>query len=142
MGAVSSVTWSPDSIYLSSAGTDGAVYSWFMDGFLRYAECVTKGSSYSSILYDRNRKYIYACGPHIPLRAVETDKKVAIKQSLPEKASDDGSIEADTEDDESSGSCWEHHIFRFSLHGSVLTVILQLVDILPARYIILGTFLN
>lgn len=107
-----SVAWSHDSIYLSTAGVDGAVFSWFMDGFNRYAESVTIGSLYSCIVYDANRKYIYGCGPNIPLRAVDTDKKYHIPQVLPEEATSDESPADDEEDGDHSGSCWEHHIFR------------------------------
>lgn len=124
MGAVSSVAWSPDSIYLSSAGLDGAVHSWYMDGFQRYAECVTTGSQYSDVLYDANRKYVYACGPNIPLRAIETEKNAAKSQFVLEKDLDDESlVEPDTEEEESSASCWEHHIFRSFNQSSIFTLL-------------------
>lgn len=124
MGAVSSVAWSPDSIYLSSAGLDGAVHSWYMDGFHRYAECVTTGSQYSDVLYDANRKYVYACGLNIPLRAIETEKNAANLQFVPEKNLDDEShVEPDTEDDQTSASRWEHHIFRSFHQSSICTIL-------------------
>lgn len=85
-----------------------------MDGFNRYAECVTIGSLYSSIVYDANRKYVYGCGPNIPLRAVDTDKKYFFPQILPDEVEDDG-LPPEEEVEEHSGSCWEHHIFRFVL---------------------------
>lgn len=110
-GTVMSLTWSFDSIYLSSAGVDGAVFSWFMDGFGRYAESVTIGSLYSTIVYDPNRKYIYGCGPNIPLRAIDTDKKYEFPQMLPEEVNPEDEI-PEEEDGDHSGSCWEHHIFR------------------------------
>ena len=117
-GIITSVTWSHDSIYLSSGGLDGAVHSWFMDGFNRYAECVTIGTLYSCVLYDGNRKYIYGCGPNIPLRAVDTDKKYWFPQILPENVEDDG-LGPDQEEEDPSGSCWEHHIFRFVLRYTI-----------------------
>jgi WD40 repeat protein len=124
MGAVSSVAWSPNSIYLSSAGLDGAVHSWYMDGFQRYAECVTTGSQYSDVLYDANRKYVYACGPNLPLRAIETEKNAANLQFVPEKNLDDEShVEPDTEDDQTSASRWEHHIFRSFDQSSICTIL-------------------
>ncbi|KAG0583135.1 hypothetical protein M758_3G113600 [Ceratodon purpureus] len=110
-GTVTSVAWSHDSIYLSTAGVDGGVHGWFMEGFIRYAECVTIGSLYSSIVYDANRKYVYGCGPNIPLRAVDTDKKYWFPQILPDEVEDEG-LPPEEEDEDVSGSCWEHNIFR------------------------------
>lgn len=111
LGIVISIAWSPNSIFLSSIGIDGAIYSWFMDGFHRYAECVTKGSVYSCLQYDQHRKVIYACGPDIPIRVIDTDKKIAIQQSFDHRV--DGSlVERYYEGDKHSEACWEHHIFR------------------------------
>jgi WD40 repeat protein len=118
-GTIMSIAWSDDSIYLSSAGVDGGVHGWFMDGFNRYAECVTTGSLYSSIVYDANRKYVYGCGPNIPLRAVDTDKKYVFPQVLPDEVEDDG-LPPEEEEEEHSGSCWEHHIFRFHVLGFMI----------------------
>ncbi|XP_073393272.1 uncharacterized protein [Physcomitrium patens] len=114
IGTVTSVAWSHDSIYLATAATDGAVLGWFMDGFWKYSECVTIGSLYSSIVYDRSRRFVYACGLNISLRALDTDKKIAIEQTLPEEINSDDEIPpvTDEEDENLSGSCWEHHIFR------------------------------
>lgn len=127
IGTVTSVAWSHDSIYLATAATDGAVLGWFMDGFWKYSECVTIGSLYSSIVYDRSRRFVYACGLNISLRALDTDKKIAIEQTLPEEINSDDEIPpvTDEEDENLSGSCWEHHIFRFD--PAIIIMILRVL---------------
>lgn len=72
---VTSISWSTDSIYLATAGNDGAMYIWFMDGCHRVLECVRKGSNYTSILFDALRESVVSCGPQLPLRVIDTDKK-------------------------------------------------------------------
>jgi WD40 repeat protein len=137
LGIVISIAWSPNSIFLSSIGIDGAIYSWFMDGFHRYAERVTKGSMYSCLQYDQHRKVIYACGPNIPIRAIDTDKKIAIQQSFDHRV--DGSlVERYYEGDKRSEACWEHHIFRCA-H---LLMILNLYFLLVFKSHVLCVFFN
>ncbi|CAM6125201.1 unnamed protein product [Calypogeia fissa] len=75
-GAVTALAWSPDSIYIISAGLDGAIYGWFLDGYHRYLEYVVKGSVYSCLLVDQQRTFILACGTSVPVRVIDTDKKM------------------------------------------------------------------
>lgn len=70
------MAWSPDSIYITSAGLDGAIYGWFLDGYHRYLEYVIKGCVYSCLLVDQQRTFVLACGPSLPLRVIDTDKKL------------------------------------------------------------------
>lgn len=112
--------WSADSIHLASTDADGRIYCWFMDEFYGYAEILSKGSNYTSILYDPTRLFIYACGPNIPLRAFETDKKVASRQVLPEMFSNaEFSVDADksivSNEDEPVGASLALNRFRLTM---------------------------
>lgn len=59
------VVWFYDFIYFFIVGVDGVVFSWFMDGFGRYVECVIIGFFYFFIVYDVNWEYVYGCGLNI-----------------------------------------------------------------------------
>ncbi|KAL3677625.1 hypothetical protein R1sor_027573 [Riccia sorocarpa] len=80
-GVVTTLAWSADSVYIASAGADGAIYAWFLDGPHRYLEYVIKGSVHTCLLFDPARTYIIACGPKLPIKVLDTDKKLALSHS-------------------------------------------------------------
>ncbi|KAL2636424.1 hypothetical protein R1flu_007903 [Riccia fluitans] len=91
-GVVTTLAWSADSVYIVSAGADGAIYAWFLDGPHRYLEYVIKGSVHTCLLFDPARTYIIACGPKLPIKVLDTDKRHGLSHGketrlLPEELS-------------------------------------------------------
>eukprot|EP00282_Hemiselmis_andersenii_P016281 CAMPEP_0114178544 /NCGR_PEP_ID=MMETSP0043_2-20121206/38603_1 /TAXON_ID=464988 /ORGANISM="Hemiselmis andersenii, Strain CCMP644" /LENGTH=568 /DNA_ID=CAMNT_0001276969 /DNA_START=30 /DNA_END=1733 /DNA_ORIENTATION=- len=59
---VKSVCWSMDDFKLVSAGIDGAVYEWSLQGFTRTEENVTRNVHYSCVVYNEASTAVIACG--------------------------------------------------------------------------------
>ncbi|KAG6542590.1 hypothetical protein Mapa_016061 [Marchantia paleacea] len=108
-GVVTTLAWSSDSMYVASAGADGAIYAWFLDGGHRYLEYVIKGSIHTSLLFDPARTCIISCGPTLPIRVIDTDKKVGLSHGrefkfLPEVLATSNELEPDDSPPESERS--------------------------------------
>ncbi|KAJ1478335.1 WD40-repeat-containing domain protein [Baffinella frigidus] len=59
---VKSVCWSPDDLKLASAGIDGAVYEWSLQGYSRVEENVSRNVHYSCVVYNQTGSGVVACG--------------------------------------------------------------------------------
>ncbi|BBN04341.1 hypothetical protein MPTK1_3g03790 [Marchantia polymorpha subsp. ruderalis] len=134
-GVVTTLAWSSDSMYVASAGADGAIYAWFLDGGHRYLEYVIKGSIHTCLLFDPARTCIISCGPTLPIRVIDTDKKVGLSYGrefkfLPEILATSSELEPDdsppgsecssvqgTSKGSQRGSIQESH--RGSVRGSI-----------------------
>jgi len=59
---VKSVCWSQDDFKMVSAGIDGAVYEWSLQGFARTEENVTRNVHYSCVVYNQAGNAAIGCG--------------------------------------------------------------------------------
>ena len=59
---VKSICWSPDDMKLASAGIDGAVYEWSLQGYSRVEENVSRNVHYSCVVYNQAGSGVVACG--------------------------------------------------------------------------------
>ncbi|KAG7387905.1 Cilia- and flagella-associated protein 57 [Phytophthora pseudosyringae] len=81
-GKVRSLFWNADDSSIVSAGLDGAVYHWDLDGAKREAEFVQKGVSYYSALCNREGTAIYAVGGDRLLKEIEVPSSQLTKEFL------------------------------------------------------------
>lgn len=81
-GKVRSVYWNADDSSIVSAGVDGAVYFWDIDGAKREAEFVQKGVLYYSALCNREGTAVYAVGSDRLLKEIEIASSQLIKEHM------------------------------------------------------------
>ena len=68
-GKVRSISWTADDARLVSAGMDGAVYEWQLNGFKRVSENVLKSCAYTCAVCTPDARSIYAVGSDMKLKA-------------------------------------------------------------------------
>eukprot|EP01038_Epipyxis_sp_PR26KG_P004822 gene4822-6757_t len=81
---VRSIRWLPSGFQLLSAGQDGAVYIWSLDGMKRVAEFVQKGTMYTSAVFSNNT--VLVVGNDRTLR------ELTLPDLLPNKLSETGLV--------------------------------------------------
>ena len=64
-----SISWTADDARLVSAGMDGAVYEWQLNGFKRVSENVLKSCAYTCAVCTPDARSIYAVGSDMKLKA-------------------------------------------------------------------------
>ncbi|KAJ3096593.1 Cilia- and flagella-associated protein 57 [Phlyctochytrium planicorne] len=69
-GKVRSLYWTPDDNVLVSAGSDGAVYTWFVKDLKRESEHILKSCNYTSAVCSINGKSVFAVGSDKVLKEI------------------------------------------------------------------------